>query len=144
MTDITLERHINASPEHVFSFFTSSERWSEWQGRATTIEPMVGGVYRMTAPNGGVASGVVLELIPHRLIVFTWGWEDHPTVPPGSSTVRIELEPAEGKTIVTLTHSGLPSDETGLHRMGWDHYLARLEAIASGDDPGPDSGLDAT
>ena len=144
MTDITLERHIDASPEQVFSYFTSSERWSAWQGASTTIDAKVGGAYRMIAPNGGVASGTVLELVPSRLIVFSWGWEGHPKVPPGSSTVRIELTAQEGKTIVKLTHSGLPPDETGLHRMGWDHYLERLGSVSSGHDPGPDAGLGGT
>lgn len=142
MTDISLHRQIDASPERVFSFFTSSEGWSKWQGRSTTIDARVGGAYRMVAPNGGVAAGEVIELDEPRLIVFTWGWEGHPGVPPGSSTVRIELTPQAGSTRVTLTHSGLPENETGLHRMGWDHYLDRLAAIADGVDPGPDPGLD--
>lgn len=95
----------------------------------------------MTAPNDGVARGEVVELVPDRRIVFTWGWEGHPTLPPGSSTVTIELTPSDGATLVTLTHANLPMGESGLHRDGWNHYLARLAGVASGEDMGADTGL---
>lgn len=146
MTDISrsevrVVRRVAAAPEVVFSFLTSSEKWSAWQGRETTIDPRPGGEYRMVAPNDGVASGTVMEIVDNERIVFTWGWEGHPAVPPGSSTVTIELTAADGATIVTLTHSGLPEGEVGLHQMGWEHYADRLSAAATGEDVGPDPGL---
>ena len=78
-----------------------------------------------------------------RRIVFSWGWElpDNP-MPPGSSTVEIELEPdgPDGSaTIVRLTHRGLPVPPLReQHRLGWEHYLERLAEVAAGGDPGPD------
>lgn len=95
----------------------------------------------MRAPNGGLARGEVLEMVIDQRIVFTWGWEGHPTLPPGSSTVTIELAPRPGGTLVTLTHTGLPEGETGVHRLGWEHYLGRLAGVASGKYVGEDLGL---
>ena len=79
--------------------------------------------------------------MPPRRIVFTWGWEGNGIpVPPGSSIVTIELEPADGGTMVRLTHTGLqPADLQELHRAGWERYLDRLTSRAAGGDPGPDS-----
>lgn len=139
---VRVERRIGATAEVVFGYLTSSEKWTLWQGRATTIDARPGGRYRMLAPNDGVASGEVVEVVPNQRLVFTWGWEGHPDVPPGSSTVTIELTPQGGDaTLVTLTHTGLPSGETGLHRLGWDHYVERLSGVAEGRDVGPDPGL---
>jgi uncharacterized protein YndB with AHSA1/START domain len=75
--------------------------------------------------------------------VFTWGWEaEGNPVPSGSSTVTFELEPAGDGTRLRFVHSGLPSAEAaGSHTYGWDHYFARLEAVARGEDPGPDPWL---
>ncbi len=89
-------------------------------------------------PIGATARGEFVELVPDRRVVFTWGWVDHPGVPPGSSTVTIELIPDDGGTLVRLTHDGLPDEEVPLHVAGWEHYLPRLAMLAEGGDPGPD------
>jgi uncharacterized protein YndB with AHSA1/START domain len=87
-------------------------------------------------------------LTPPRRLVFTWGWEPAEDgtanpVPPGSSTVEIELEPEDDRTRLRFTHRDLPSAEaTQSHAHGWDHYLPRLESAAAGDDPGRDPWLD--
>jgi hypothetical protein len=59
-------------------------------------------------------------------------------VPPGSSTVEIELVEAHGGTLVRLTHRDLPPEARTDHRRGWQHYLGRLAIVATGGDPGPD------
>ena len=41
------------------------------------------------------------------------------------------------------TPAGVPDAEAAAkHAHGWDHYLARLEIAARGDDPGRDTWLD--
>jgi uncharacterized protein YndB with AHSA1/START domain len=139
-TDIRVERSVAAPPEAVYRYLTDGHAWARWQGAKADLEAMPGGRWSMTMPGGQRVSGSFTELVENRRVVFTWGWEGHPTVPPGSSTVTIELVPAGSGTIVVLTHSGLPPDEIGVHRVGWDHYLPRLRAIAQGEDPGPDRG----
>jgi uncharacterized protein YndB with AHSA1/START domain len=146
VSDVVVTKVIAASPATVFSFFTDVERWTTWQGVDGEIDPQPGGVFRIRMPGEQVASGRFVELVPERRIVFTWGWEgDAPPVPPGSTTVVVELEPNGAGTRLRLTHSGLESPPVAeQHREGWERYLERLEARAEGRDPGPDPALDAT
>jgi uncharacterized protein YndB with AHSA1/START domain len=83
-----------------------------------------------------------LELEPVERLTFSWGWTDEPdSLPPGSTTVEIELLPDGDGTLIRLTHRDLPEAAAPLHEMGWLHYLARLEVVATGGDPGADPGL---
>jgi uncharacterized protein YndB with AHSA1/START domain len=86
-----------------------------------------------------VAEGNFIELIPDRRVVFTWGWRGSPTVPPGSSTVEMELVPDGDGTVLRLTHRGLPPEDRSVHSIGWGRYLPRLAKVAAGDDLGPSS-----
>ncbi|MGR4880494.1 SRPBCC domain-containing protein [Streptomyces sp. LARHCF249] len=137
---VTLERHIAARPETVFSFFTERDKWLAWMGKdgEFTFEP--GGAYRTNVSGDNVAAGQFIEIDPPKRIVFTWGWaEGEVPVPPGSSTVEITLEPVDEGTLLRLTHSGLPSPEAcAAHAEGWTHYIRRLVTWAEGGDPGPD------
>lgn len=92
----------------------------------------------MTMPDGATARGEFVELVPNERVVFTWGWIDHPGVPPGSSTVEIEIMEAPSGSRVTITHDGLPEDEVGIHTLGWEHYLPRLASVSEGKAPVPD------
>jgi len=141
---IRIVRRVNATPDVVFDYLTSSEKWSLWQGVSTTIDPHPGGTYSMTAPNGGRALGEILEVVKNQRVTFTWGWEGHLAVPPGSTTVTIELRADGETTLVILTHHGLPAGETDLHRLGWDHYMTRLTGVSEGLDIGPDPGLNGS
>jgi uncharacterized protein YndB with AHSA1/START domain len=136
---IIVRRLIKARPATVFGFFTDRDRWLSWQGVAADIDPRPGGVFRMNVRGDGYASGQFLIIEPPNRIVFTWGWEGDPVVPPGSSQVEVTLEAdGEGNTQLTLVHSGLARPVFDLHRVGWDHYLGRLTVRAGGGDPGPD------
>src|SRR5919198_2261196 len=108
MTVVTVTRLIAATPATVFSFFTDISRWTSWQGVDGIVDPRPGGTFRIQMPGSQIARGEFVEITPHRRIVFTWGWEgDASPVPPGSTTVVIELEPHETGTRLRLTHSGL-------------------------------------
>lgn len=137
---IRVERLMKAPPSAVYAHLTESAKWAKWQGVGAEIDAREGGIFRMTMPTGLTARGQFTELVPNRRVVFSWGWVDHPGLPPGSSTVEIELDEVPGGTRVRLTHHGLPPDEVVIHTMGWDHYLPRLARAAEGADPGPDPG----
>jgi uncharacterized protein YndB with AHSA1/START domain len=139
VTDVVVTRRIAAAPSTVFSFFTEVERWTAWQGVDGDVDASPGGVFRIRMPGGQVAAGRFVEVVADRRIVFTWGWEgDGSPVPPGSTTVVIELEPDGDGTLVRLTHSDLaPPPIAEHHRDGWEVYLERLRIRAEGGDPGP-------
>lgn len=137
---IVLERRVAAPIGTVFRFLTEGELWARWQGASAELEPRPGGRFRMTMRTGQIAEGTFLEVEPERRIVFTWGWKGHDLVPPGSSTVEIDLVPDGDGTLLRLTHRGLPTvEELDLHAAGWRHYLARLGVVAGGGDPGVDA-----
>ena len=146
---VTIERELEiaASPETVWSFLVDPEKAVRWMGISARLDARPGGKYRCSVLPGHVASGEFVEVdAPHRL-VFTWGWEqghDEPNgVPPGSSTIEIELVPRGDGTLLRFTHRDLPDGASAeSHGHGWDHYLGRLAAAAGGADPGPDPWLE--
>ena len=91
--EIVVERHVHAPPHEVYRYLTESAYWARWQGVDATIEATPGGVFRMAMGSGLTARGQFVEFEPDRRVVFTWGWVDHPGVPPGSTSVEIELVP---------------------------------------------------
>lgn len=141
MSTVVVTRQIAASPATVFSFFSDVERWTSWQGVGGEIDAQPGGVFRIVMPGAQVATGRFVELVPAERIVFTWGWEGEGSpVPPGSTTVVVELEARDGGTLLRLTHSDLtPAPNAEHHRRGWERYLARLQVRAEGGDPGVDT-----
>ena len=137
---IVVERLVAASAKRVYAHLTQSALWARWQGLDAEIEATPGGLFRLNMPNGMTARGQFVTLDEDRRVVFTWGWIDHPGVPPGSSTVEVDLISEGDKTRIRLTHSGLPPEEIAIHTAGWVHYVPRLVAVATGSDPGPDTG----
>lgn len=140
---VTVERHIAARPETVFSFFTDRDKWLSWMGRDGEFSFEPGGTYRTNVTGENVAEGRFVEIDPPKRIVFTWGWaEGGMPVPPGSTTVEITLEPVADGTLLRLVHRGLPSPEAcAAHQEGWTYHLDRLATVAAGGDPGPDNGM---
>lgn len=137
--EITFERRIRALPETVFAFFTDEEKYAKWMGVEASLDPVPGGEFRVVNPDGVVTRGVFVDLDPPRRLVLTWGFEGHPHVPEGSSTVTVTLEEADGETLLRLVHSGLPDEHWAtMHEQGWHKYLERLKICATGGDPGPD------
>jgi uncharacterized protein YndB with AHSA1/START domain len=135
---VVREIRIEARPETVFEFFVDPDKMVRWKGRTARLEPTPGGTYRVEINNRAVASGEYVELDPPRRVVFTWGWEGGSPVPPGASTVEVELTPDGDGTLLRLTHRDLPDEEVEQHADGWDHFLPRLATAAPGGDPGPD------
>ncbi len=128
---------IAASQETVFSFFTDPEKMMRWQGMAARLVPQPGGEFWVDLDDGVVMSGKFVELDPFNRLSFTFGWEGHPVVSPGSTRVEVTLEPEGSGTLLTLRHFDLPADEHEMHTHGWNFYLPRLATAASGGDPGP-------
>jgi len=133
------EIRIEAPPSVVFEFLTDPAKMVRWMGTEAVLEPWPGGRYYVNLNGHEVASGEVLEIIPERRLVFSWGWADG-SLPlrPGESTVEISLEPDGDGTRLRLTHRDLPSDMRAWHGRGWDYALPRLAVVAAGRDPGPD------
>lgn len=137
---VEIQRRIRARPETVFAYLTDPARYTRWMGVDAELDARPGGIYRVTVPQGGVARGEFVEVTPPERVVFTWGWEGNPTVPPGSTRVEITLEADGDGTVLRLVHAGLPDADTAdLHRSGWTRYLERLAVAGTGREAGPDT-----
>jgi uncharacterized protein YndB with AHSA1/START domain len=136
---------IEARPETVFRLLTEPKEYVRWKGKLAELEPRPGGKFRVDFMNDkDIAAGQYVEVVPGRRVVFTWGWEGNDIVPPGSSTVEIDLEPDGQGTRLRLVHRGLPEPAILTHAEGWDFFLPRLTNVAEGRVAGADAGHHTT
>jgi uncharacterized protein YndB with AHSA1/START domain len=143
MAELTREVVIVASPATIFPFLVDPEQHIRWMGTQADLDARAGGAHSVLVGGRHPSAGEFLEIIPNERVVFTFGWDEpgHP-IPAGSTQIEITLIPDGEKTRVRLVHSGLPDDAVSDHSNGWDHYLERLAAAATGQDPGPDIPMD--
>ncbi|WP_216215612.1 SRPBCC family protein [Amycolatopsis aidingensis] len=140
MTDVVEQTiRIEARPETVWEFFTDPELLAQWWGPAE-LEPRRGGPLRVPMLDGPrpVMRGEFVELVPHERIVFTFGWEDTPGAPaiePGASLVEVTLRAEDRGTVLTLRHSGLPTELAGETGRGWAGLLRGLSRAAAAPRP---------
>jgi uncharacterized protein YndB with AHSA1/START domain len=124
----------------VYGLLTDPVQFVRWMAEDAELDPRPGGVVRWTHANGDTVAGEYVELVPGRRVVFRYGWERAEVgIPPGSTTVEIDLTPVgDGGTELRLVHRGLGDRAADAHHGGWLHYLDRLRRLAVGDPPGPD------
>ena len=129
---------IDASPETVWDFLVDPEKLMRWKGISADLDARPRGEFRCEVIPGHVARGEYVTLDrPHRL-VFTWGWDGNEGVPPGSTTIEIDLTSEGDGTSLRFVHQLPTAEAAASHAHGWDHYLPRLELAAAGRDPGED------
>ena len=155
ITSVEVTVWVPASPPEVFGFFTDPNRYVQWMGSSAELEPVPGGMYRVSMADGFSAAGRFVEVAYPRLVVFTWGFADDEAasrtkggeagdagasaMPAGSTRVTVTLLGEDGGTRLTLRHENLPSDSLREgHDVAWNTYLPRLAVRAAGGDPGPD------
>jgi uncharacterized protein YndB with AHSA1/START domain len=134
---IRVERRIDAPPSAVYRYLTESTLWARWQGESAVLEPVPGGRFQVRMAEGQVVEGTYLAVEQDARVVISWGWQGHPRMPAGTTTVEFELVEDGPGTILRLTHRGIPVEDMELHRRGWDVFLPRLGTAAMGGDPGP-------
>jgi uncharacterized protein YndB with AHSA1/START domain len=126
------EIKVDAPPETVFAFLADAEKVSSWWGQAKEIQARPGGPLRVEFPDQNVLIvGEFVEVEAPGRVVFTFGFEGHPVLPPASTTVEITLRADGQGTVLRLAHRDLPASEEGVIRQGWEAYLSRLAEVAS-------------
>jgi len=124
------EVFIAAPPDVVYSLLTTAEGLCAWMAAEATVEARPDGAIRWRFENGDVVRGAFVSLDRDRRIEFTYGWEvGFDDIPPGSTTVTIDLAAQDDGTALRLTHSGLPT-RAAEHDAGWQYFLGRLAATA--------------
>jgi uncharacterized protein YndB with AHSA1/START domain len=123
--------YIEAEPALVFEYFTHPAAIASWMGDRAVVDPRPGGEFIVFFEDRAVEGRYIALEPPHRLVI-SWGRAGSQEFPPGSSTLEVELKREASGTRVEVIHSGLPESETPRHALGWQHYLARLSAVAAG------------
>jgi uncharacterized protein (TIGR03086 family) len=122
--------------DQTFALLTEPERLRRWQTVSARVDLRAGGEYRWTVVPGANAGGTFVEVEPGKRLVYTWGWEGDEALSPGTSTVTVTLEPADGGTTVRLVHEGLTPEQEEAHSSGWDHFMERLAVAGREGDAG--------
>jgi uncharacterized protein YndB with AHSA1/START domain len=115
---------IEAPRDLVFEFFTNNDRWSDWWGSGSTIDPRPGGRVLIRYPNGVAVSGEVVEAVVPDRIIFTYGFESGQPIGPGASLVTITLAPHGDGTALSLTHEFAEAKVRDEHVQGWRYQLS--------------------
>ena len=128
---VVVERSVSVPPHVVWPYITDGTLWARWQGESCVIDPVPGGIFTMSMPDGAVASGAVVEVVKDKRLVMTWGWEGAPfELEPGSTTVEFSLIPlVTGGTRITVSHSGIPMELAEHHEKGWVASLGELSSV---------------
>jgi uncharacterized protein YndB with AHSA1/START domain len=127
MNIVSCDRTISAPIDIVWSLLSTADGLTEWMAVEAVVDLEPGGTIRWVHEDGSVVAGEVLEVVPLRRLVFTYGWESGGLpVPVGSTTVKIELEAIGESTLVKLRHEGLTPEMAERHSIGWNMFIDRL------------------
>lgn len=158
--DLIIIRIFNAPPELVWKAWTSPELCMRWWGPKGFTSPVckidlrVGGEYLncMRSPEGQDfwSKGSFREIIaPERLVMTdSFADKDGNMVPathyglssdfPLEMLITVMLEDNDGKTKLTLKHSGIEglnaADRTNM-QQGWNESLDKLEEVLAEEGP---------
>jgi uncharacterized protein YndB with AHSA1/START domain len=134
-SEITKSIIIDAPASVIFRALTDEKELVQWMPRSARMEARVGGeyefnFYRTTTHAETIARGRILELVPDRKLVYTFASSrEAPDTPPSLLTWTLE-EGSDGKTLVTLVHSGISGDSFHLF-LGWGYYFEQLATHSS-------------
>ncbi|MCI4373314.1 MAG: SRPBCC domain-containing protein [Thermoplasmata archaeon] len=130
---IVLRRVLRHPIEDVWSAVTDPKKVEVWFMVKVTREELPGGRLTMEHPNGVHATGRVLKWRPPRTYEYEWNLPPGPNQPKGeTSTVRWELSPAEGGTLLVMTHRKLTRPTAEIFVRGVSVFLDRLSAQMDG------------
>ncbi len=120
----------------VFRAWTDPKQMVQWwspqeiECRSVSADLKIGGAYRihMVSEKGDhIAVGKYLEIIPNKLVKFSWQWENY-AIP--DSVVTVEFEDLGKTTRLTLTHEGVPDQEDlADHKRGWTSAIEKFAQL---------------
>ena len=142
---VVIDRTFDAPATLVWAMWTDPDHFASWYGPSGVAIPVaeldvrVGGRRRVCmevqTPEGAMRmwfQGEHTAVEPHRLLAYTEQVTDEAGAPVhGDVTeVRVELDEADSRTRMVMTHFGIPEGSPGA--AGWQMALDKLEAKLSG------------
>ena len=116
----TISRVLPATPQQVYEAWLDDAQHTEMTGALASCEAKPGGKFMAWE---GYIEGPNVELKPFERIVQNWRTSEFPDAA-SDSLVEINLEPSNGGTLFTLTHTNIPDGQGDRYKVGWvDQYL---------------------
>lgn len=143
MSELKIERRLNAPLALVFRFVTEASNLAKWWGPEGMTLPDAALDFSRPGPWHSVmmnaegqrykVSGQVTHVTPPHSVGFTWAWHDDKDQRGEESHVTITLaDIGDGTTLFTLHHQQLPTDEAAQnHDIGWTSSLRKLESLTN-------------
>jgi uncharacterized protein YndB with AHSA1/START domain len=143
---VTLHRVLRAPAERIYRAFLDPDALAKWMpphgftGRVLSIDPRVGGQYRMQFTQLGnghthTFGGTYLELVPGERIVNTDRFDD-PNLP-GEMITTLTLKAMSVGTELTVVQQGIPAlIPVEACYLGWQESLQLLAQLVEPEIPG--------
>ncbi|NOY27971.1 MAG: hypothetical protein GXP62_19065 [Oligoflexia bacterium] len=122
-----------ASPEQVFSMWTTSAGLARWWVSDARIELSLGGAFTLRflldQPPGlqGSEDCRILSWLPNRMLSFSWNAPPHLPTRGQRTLVVLEFLAEKGGTRLVLNHHGWPTSGLADEASGWPKTLAYFE-----------------
>ena len=136
---VRLHRVLRCPPERVYRAFVEPAAFERWlppfgfTGKVHSMEPVVGGVWRMSFTTFGTGhshsfGGEFLELVPSQRIRHTDQFDD-PNLP-GQMQTTVTLKKVSVGTELTVVQEGIPSAiPVEACYLGWQESLTLLTQL---------------
>jgi uncharacterized protein YndB with AHSA1/START domain len=120
MTNIVhLAAYLKASPADVYDMYLDPKSHAEITGASVKIAPRAGAKF---SAFDGALSGVILQVVPKRLIVQSWRASQWKASDLDSTLILTLLPEARGQTLIRLLHVNVPDHDFAGVSQGWELY----------------------
>lgn len=143
---IRLHRVLRTSPDKLYRAFVETSAFERWLppfgfvGKVHSMEPVVGGTWRMSFTNFGTGhshsfGGKYLELVPGKRIAYNAAFDD-PGLP-GTMTTTVTLTAVSCGTDMQVVQDGIPDViPAEMCYLGWQESLVALAQLVEPQIPG--------
>jgi uncharacterized protein YndB with AHSA1/START domain len=142
---VRLHRVLRTSPDKLYRAFVEPSAYERWlppfgfTGKVHSMEPVVGGSYRMSFTNFSTGhshsfGGKYLELVPGQRIAYTASF-DAPGLP-GTMTTTVTLTAVSCGTDMQVVQEGIPDViPAEMCYLGWQESLVQLAQLVEPQIP---------
>lgn len=127
--------HFTQSPKEVWEYLTRPELMEQWLAKSD-FKPVAGHKFRFTngceSDNGRPPYTFceVLEIIPYRLLSFSWQKGENEKAITLDPVVTWTLTDKNGETELRLQHNGFTlSEDVAAHTNGWNNCVRLITEL---------------
>ncbi|MCW5238787.1 SRPBCC family protein [Verminephrobacter eiseniae] len=143
---VRLHRVLRTSPDKLYRAFVEAGAFERWlppfgfTGKVHTMEPVVGGAWRMSFTNFSTGhshsfGGKYLEIVPGQRIAYDASFDD-PNLP-GTMKTTVTLTAVSCGTDMSVVQEGIPEViPAEICCLGWQESLIALAQLVETDIPG--------